>query len=123
MPVSGKGVALVHLSGRIVFACTYFCDLVRINYNKIAGMSCLDLVYPEDVDKARKLFELIKKPNVEPFEFRLRDTDGKPVLVNIQGAAKRVGGGDVYAISATVTVADDNPIIATKHRIISELFA
>jgi PAS domain S-box-containing protein len=113
MPFSGKGVVMVDLNGRIVFASTYFCDLVGIAHDKIAGMSCFDFVYPEDMNEAQNQFELNKEPNAEPFRFRLRRLDGDPVWVDTQGAVLRAAYGDVYAISATVTAADQ-PMPSTK---------
>lgn len=107
MPFSGKGALLINLDGRIVFASTYFCDLVGVEHDKIAGMSCFDFVYAEELDAAKALFEINKQPNAEPFQFRLRRVDGNPVLVDIQGNAMRTAKGDVYAISATVTAADE----------------
>jgi hypothetical protein len=69
-------------------------------------MSCFDFVYPEDMNEAQNRFELNKKPNPEPFRFRLRRVDGSPVGADIQGAALSVAHGNVYAIFATVTAAD-----------------
>lgn len=102
---SGKSELMIDLSGRIVFAGTYFCDLIGIDYDKIEGRSCFDFFFPEELDEAKELFELIKNPNGEPFRFRLRSADGKPVWVDIQGLAMKESHTS-YAISAIVTPDD-----------------
>jgi PAS domain S-box-containing protein len=86
MPFPGKGAVLIELSGRIAFASTYFCDLVGIEHDKIAGMSFFAFVYPEDMEKARKMFEPTKIPSAEPSSLRLRRIDGGLVSVEIHGA-------------------------------------
>jgi PAS domain S-box-containing protein len=105
MPFPGKGALLIKLSGRIAFASTYFCDLVGVEHDKIAGMSYFDFVYPDDMNEARKMFEPTKIPSAEPSNFRLRRIDGTAVWVEIHGAPMEDAHGDVYAISATVTAA------------------
>jgi PAS domain S-box-containing protein len=103
MPFPGKGAVLIELSGRIAFASAYFCDLVGIEHDKIAGMSFFDFVYPEDMNEARKMFEPTKIPSAEPSSFRLRRIDGGLVWAEIHGAPMEDAHGDAYAISATVT--------------------
>jgi PAS domain S-box-containing protein len=105
MPFPAKGAVLIELSGRIAFASTYFCDLVGIEHDKIAGMSFFAFVYPEDMEKARKMFEPTKIPSAEPSSLRLRRIDGGLVSVEIHGAPMEDAHGDAYAISATVTAA------------------
>jgi PAS domain S-box-containing protein len=105
MPFPGKGAVLIKLSARIVFASTYFSDLVGLEYGKIAGMSFFDFVYPEDMDEARKVLGPTKHPSGEPSSFRLRRIDGTTVWVEIHGAPMEDAHGNAYAISATVTAA------------------
>jgi PAS domain S-box-containing protein len=105
MPFPGKGAVLIEFSGRIAFASTYFCDLVGIEYDKIAGMSFFDFVYSEDTNEGRKMFEPTKIPSAEPSSLRLRRIDGGLVWVEIHGAPMEDAHGDAYAISATVTAA------------------
>lgn len=108
MPFHDKGAVMLDLNGRIAFASTYFCDLVGVEHDKIAGMSCFDFVFPEDMDEARKLFEANKLPHPTPFRFRLRRIDGGEVWTDIQGSALQTAHADVYAISATVTLAESD---------------
>jgi len=105
MPFPGKGAVLIELSGRIAFASTYFCDLVGIEHDKIAGMSFFDFVYREDMNEARKMFDPTMIPSAEPASLRLRRVDGGLVSVEVHGAPMEDARGDAYAISATVTAA------------------
>jgi len=96
---------MLDLNGRIAFASTFFCDLVGLDHDKVPGMSCFDFVFPADMDEARKLFELNKLPQAAPFRFRLRRWYGTEVWTDIQGSAMQTASGQVYGISATVTLA------------------
>jgi|SRR5215813_1346945 len=101
-----KGALLIHLDGKIAFASTYFCDLVGVAHDKIAGRSCLDFLFPEDREAARKFFEASKPSRITPLRFRLRRDDGVEVGVDIQGEALRTAGGTTYAVSATTARAE-----------------
>jgi len=114
MPFDRKGAVLVDLDGLIAFASTYFCDLVGVEHDEFAGMSCFDFVFPEDMEAAKKLFDENKLPNAAPFSFRLRRTDGTEVWADIQGKAMHTASGEVYAISATVTVESPEPLRTHK---------
>ena len=104
MPFAGKGVVLVDLNGCIRYGSTYFCDLVGVQHSELGGMSCFDFVFPEDLGAAKELLEENKLPNPAPFLFRLRRTDGAGVWVDIQGAPLKTADGQLYAVSATVTL-------------------
>ena len=106
MPFPNKGVVLLDLNGRIAYASTYFCDLVGIEHGAIAGISCFDFVFPEDMGAARELLEANKRPNALPFQFRLRRKDGSPVWVKVQGTVLQTADAQIYAISASVTIAE-----------------
>ena len=105
MPFRGKGAVMLDLDGRIAFASTYFCDLVGIPHDKVAGMSYLDFVFPEDIDRVTRFFGENKRPPTPPLRLRLRRVDASPVWVDIQGVALQTAGGELYGISATITAA------------------
>jgi len=108
MPFSEKGLVLITLDGRIAFASTYFCDLVGVKHDEVAGMSCFDFVFTEELDITKRLFETSKLPNAAPFELRLRRKDGTPVWMGVQTSAMKTASGEVYAITATVTAAEQS---------------
>src|SRR5262245_22351517 len=93
MHFSGKSAVLLNFEGRIAYANTYFCDLVGIDYTRVAGMSFFDLVFLEDIDKAKDLLELNKNSQAPPFRFRLRAMDGTEVWADIQVASALTPSG------------------------------
>jgi PAS domain S-box-containing protein len=107
MPFKNTGMLLLRLDGRIAFASTYFCDLVGVMHDKVAGMSYLDFVFPEDMNTARKLFETNLLPHRDPFRFRLRHLSGIEIWTDIQAAPVQTAQGEVYAITATITAANN----------------
>ena len=104
MPFKNASTLLLMLDGRIVFASTYFCDLVGVAHDKVAGMSYFDFVFPEDMDVARKFFETNVLPH-DPLRLRLRRLNGTETWTDIQATPIQTARGDVYAITATVTTA------------------
>jgi PAS domain S-box-containing protein len=106
MPFAKKGALVLDLNGRIAFASTYFCDLVGVEHDKIAGRSYFDFVFPEEVQEAKKSFEPCKFVIPLPFRFRLRTSKGVPVWTSVQCAPMQTATGEVYAVSATITVGE-----------------
>jgi PAS domain S-box-containing protein len=106
MPFRDKGVVMLDLNGRIAYASTHFCDLVGVEHDKIAGRSCFDFVFPEDMNDAKERFQVNKLPYAKPFRFRLRRSDGTAHWTDIQGTTLQTSGGEIYAISATITLAE-----------------
>jgi PAS domain S-box-containing protein len=100
MPFENTGALLLHLDGRIAFASTYFCDLVGVQHDKVAGMSFFDFVFPEDRDAARNLFETTTLPHADPIGFRLRRRDGTEVWTSIQAAPLKEPKGLIATIIA-----------------------
>jgi len=107
MPFKNAGILLLQLDGRIAFASTYFCDLVGVEHDKVARTSYFDFVFPEDMDAARKLFET-KLLHADPLRLRLRRLDGTEIWTDIHAAPVQSAKGDVYAITATITAANDS---------------
>jgi PAS domain S-box-containing protein len=102
MPFPGKGIVMVDLSSKITYANNLVCDLLQTTPNEVIGKSCFDLVFPEDLDRAKELFQANLAPNAQPFRIQLRRADGAPVWIDVQGAPLRVANGPVYGIIATV---------------------
>jgi len=93
---------MVDLSSKITYANSLVCDLLETTPQEIIGKSCFDLLFPEDLDRAKELFQNNLEPNALPFRIKLRRTDGNSVLIDVQGAPLRVANGPVYGIIATV---------------------
>jgi len=103
MPSNNRGSLVLKTDGRILFAGTKFCDLVGVKYEKIAGMSFYDFVFPQDVDGARNLFD-----HKDPVRLRIRRLDGTEVWTRIAPAPMEMADGTIIAIKAKFTAASDN---------------
>lgn len=98
-----NGIVMLDLEGRITFANTFVCELMGVTPEEVAGMSCFEFVFPEDLDSANDLFEANKMPQAKPFRFRLRRKDGSAVWADIQGSAIRTANGPVFGLLAAIT--------------------
>ena len=107
MHFENAGTLLMKLDGQIAFASTCFCDLVGFEHDKVAGTSYFYFVFPEDMDAARRVFETNVLPH-DPLRLRLRRLDGTEMWTDIQAAPVQTAKGDVYAITATITTANDS---------------
>lgn len=105
MPSSENGSVIVDLNGTITFASSFFCALVRVEVGRAAGKSFFDFVFPEDLKSAREGFEASQSPLAWPYALRLRRSDGTEVWIAIQGRPLQTTSGEVYGISATITLA------------------
>jgi|SRR5215472_1169130 len=105
MPFKNTGTLLLHLDGRIVFASTYFCDLVDIDHDKASGMSYFDFVFPEEMEEAKNQMETCKFVVPPPYFRKLRTSKGAPVWVAIQCSPLQTAAGETYAVSAAITAA------------------
>jgi len=76
-----------------------------IKFDKVAGLSCFDFVFPEDMAAARELFEASRLPHKDALRFRLQRLDGTEIWADIQAAPLKAETGRVYAITATITAA------------------
>ena len=100
-----QGVLLLKPEGQIAFANTYFSDLVGIGFDKVAGTSYFDYVFPDDLEVAKTLLERSELPPPPPLQFRLKRLDGTRVLVEVHGSPLRAANGRVYAVTGTVAKA------------------
>src|SRR5262245_29458750 len=106
MPFANKGALMLDLDGRIVFASAYFCDLVGVEHDRIAGMSYCDFVFPEEMEEAKKQMETCKFVVPPPYFRKLRTSEGAPVWTAIQCSPMQTASGEIYAVSATITAAE-----------------
>src|SRR5262249_15238340 len=108
MPFNNNGIVIVDLDGRITFANNFICDLLGTTPQEVMGTSCLEFVFPEDLESAKTMFEANKLQDPKPFVFRLRHTDGSPVNVRIQGTPLRTPNGYLYGVLSTLTALENN---------------
>jgi|SRR5215831_18836189 PAS domain S-box-containing protein len=106
MPTPDTSALIFDLSGRILFAGTYFCDLVGVQHDQIAGRSYFDFVFPEDWQDAKKQFKTCKYVIPPPYTVKLRTVKGDAIWAKFQCSPKQNESGRAYAITATITAAE-----------------
>ena len=97
MALSPQATVIVHRDARLVFASTYFCDLVGVRIETVAGKSLLDFVAPEDKDKT---VGMCKTSEPSSCRVRLIRIDGTEVSARIEIDSKYNGTSVVAKISA-----------------------
>lgn len=102
MPFS-IGTVVVNVEHRVAFASTYFCVLLGMRPNEIVGVSFFDFVFPEDIDKAREMFE---PPGADTLRLRLRRLDGQAVWVGIKGSPILGPSGETHGITLAIAAAE-----------------
>src|SRR5262245_25185753 len=112
MPLPRNSV-VIDRNGKVVFVSCSFCDLVHIDFKKAGGQSFLDFIFPEDAAVVTARLEDSKRPHASPFLLKLKRSDGAPVWTEFQGLPIESASGEVYAMTATVTLAS-NPLQPEK---------
>jgi PAS domain S-box-containing protein len=106
MLFGNKGVVMLDLNGPILFASSYFCDLVGVEYDQAHDKSCFEFVFQEDLDEAKERFATNKLPHASPFRFRLRRVDGTAVCITVLDSnGYYLGGFKMRACALTASTA------------------
>src|SRR5262245_34095187 len=100
-----KNSLVIDREGKVVFASSFFCDLVHIDFKKAGGKSFFEFIFPEDAEMVMAQLEGSKRPHASPFLLKLKRSDGAPVWTEFQGLPIKSTAGVVYAMTATVTLA------------------
>src|SRR5215471_7952745 len=98
-----KNSLVIDSEGKVLFASTFFCDLVHIDFKKSGGKSFFDFIFPEDVEMVTAQLEDSKRPDSSPFLLKLKRSDGAPVWTEFQGLPIESASGAVCVMTATVT--------------------
>src|SRR5262245_4773133 len=101
---SYKNSLLIDRDGKVRFASCFFCDLVHIDIKNAGGKSFFDFIFPEDAEVVRAQLEGINRSHASPFLLKLKRSDGVPIWTKFQGTPIKMISGDVYAMTATVTI-------------------
>ena len=102
-----KNSLLIDREWKVIFASSFFCDLVHIDFKKAGGKSLFEFVFPEDAEMVMAQLEASKRPHASPFLLKLKRSDGAPVWTEFQGLPIERASGEAYAMTATVTLASD----------------
>jgi len=99
-----KNSLVIDREGKVIFASSFFCDLVDIDFKKSGGKSFFDFIFPEDAEMVAAQLEDSKRPHASPFLLKLKRSDGAPVWTEFQGLPIESASGEVCAMTATVTL-------------------
>jgi two-component system, cell cycle sensor histidine kinase and response regulator CckA len=78
-----EGIWIVNPEGQTIFCNERMAELLGTDIETLYRRSCFDPVFPEDLEDAQRRFTLQMEGSREPFDFRLRRTDGSPIWVSI----------------------------------------
>jgi len=101
-----KNSLVIDREGKVVFASSFFCDLVHIDFKKAGGKSFFDFIFPEDTEMVTARLEDSKRPHASPFLLKLKRSDGSPVWTEFHRLPIESASGEVYAM--TLTLASDS---------------
>ena len=95
------GIWIIDATGNTVFANERMAEILGVSISDMVGQSSFLYVFPEDLERAEKLFDRKKHRDSSPFEFRLRRGDGSAVRVHAQGTPMHDGGGKFLGVVGT----------------------
>ena len=78
-----EGMWVVNSQGETIFCTERMAEILGTDVECLKRLSCFDVVFPDDEDKARRQFELQMTGRGQPFDFRLRRMDGSAIWVSI----------------------------------------
>src|SRR5215470_8157016 len=105
MAFRDRGALLLDLSGDIAFASTHFGELMGVEHQQIIGKSWVDFVSHEDMETARKLFQVNSARYTTPARLRLRRIDGREVWTDVLITPMQTASGEIYGMTVTITAA------------------
>jgi PAS domain S-box-containing protein len=92
------GIWTINAEGRTVFANKPMVQILGTTVSAMIGQSSFDFVFPEDLEAAKRLFEIKRGGDTQSFQFRLRRTDGSSVWVNISNTPMFSQSGEFQGI-------------------------
>jgi PAS domain S-box-containing protein len=92
------GIWTINAEGRTVFANKAMVQMLGTTVSAIIGQCSFDYVFPEDVEAAKRLFEIKRGGDTKSFQFRLRRADGSSVWVEISNTPMFSQSGEFQGI-------------------------
>ena len=103
MTTEQPGIWIIDASGKTVFANERMADILGVSISDMVGQNSFLYVFPEDLERAQKLFDRKKNHDSSPFQFQLRRGDGSGVRVHAQGTPMHDSEGAFLGIVGTFT--------------------
>jgi PAS domain S-box-containing protein len=100
---AAEGIWTVDRSGITTFVNARIAQLLGYEVDELLGKSAFDFVFKEDRKTALKYFHASQSGSLDPYDFRLRRKDGKPLWVNISASPLRDESGNFLGVLAMFT--------------------
>jgi PAS domain S-box-containing protein len=97
------GIWIIDASGHTLYANERMAQILGTARTELTGCLSFDFVFPEDRPAAETLFHEKRTGDSNPFTFRLRQKDGSPILVSVQGTPMKDAKGNFIGIVGTFT--------------------
>src|SRR5258708_14721255 len=98
-----EGIWTVDLEGGTTFCNGRIAAMLGTDGLSMAGRSCFEFVFPEDLPEARRQFLVKLRGDSEPFDFRLRRADGSAFWASISATALRDSSEAPVGLLALIT--------------------
>ena|ERR1700704_4888178 len=95
------GIWIIDAQANTLYANDRMAEILGTTVTALTGKPSFEYVFPEDVERAQRLFGRKKSGDIEPFFFHLRRTDGSTIAVDVQGTPMHGPGGEFIGIVGT----------------------
>ena len=98
-----EGIWIIGKDARTIFANQRMAELLGTTVDQLVNRHSFDYLFDEDRDEAEKLFARKMEGDREPFEFRLRQTDGTTIWARISGVPMTDEHGEIKGLLGMFT--------------------
>ncbi|MHA1944372.1 MAG: PAS domain S-box protein, partial [Candidatus Thorarchaeota archaeon] len=98
-----EGIGIADLDERLLFVNNSFAELLGYTEEELVGMSILDLVNPEDINKILKQTESRREGKLSAYTHRFVQKSGEQRTVRVSGIPSRDDAGEIDGTIAIVT--------------------
>jgi len=98
-----EGIWTVDMDGRTTFCNERTAAMLGTDSVSMAGRSCFEFVFTEDLPVAQRQFQLKLGGDSEPFDFRFRRADGEALWASVSGTALRDEAGAIIGLLGLLT--------------------
>jgi PAS domain S-box-containing protein len=110
------GIWVVDPQGQTIFNNKRMAEILVADTESLAGQSCFECVFPEDLPEAQHHFALGMAGNRQPFDFRLRRNDGSETWVSISCGPVCDASGSVVSLLGVFAEITERKLAEAKIR-------
>ena len=98
-----EGIWTVDVDGRTTFCNERAAAMLGTDRSSMAGRSCFEFAFTEDLPEAKRQFQLKIAGDGGPFDFRFRRADGSAFWASVSGTALRDDSGAIVGLLGLLT--------------------